>query len=462
MRNWLQVHPFVVLLLPLIAGILLCEYTGFPFDMPYAKHANFPDSIGVYAAVIEDYPVEKSKTFRYTASTNYGKIYLYLRKDSTKQFPSIGDGIQFRGTITKPDSIGSFDYGKYLRRQGIVGQSFVRSKDWQITGHTSGGIGIFARRLQYRLIERYRELGISGNELGTLSALTLGYREDLDPDIKRSFQRSGASHILAVSGLHTGIIYTVVWALLTCFGLLKPLYEDKIRRRINGVIIISFMFFYAFLTGLSPSVCRSVIMLAIIQTAYMCYRRPNGINGLAAAAFIILILRPNDLFSVSFQLSFAAVLSIILLEPLFSHLIPQKIFSSALKNSEPWYIDTFSNKDFFENIIFPISNTAANFLDKLFRYIGGIITASIAVQIGTLPITLYYFHQTCNYFILTNIVVIPLAFCITLLAFATLTIGWIPFFGEWLAYPLNWFTWALNHYTAFIESLPGAYSVLPF
>lgn len=429
MRNWLQTHPFVVLLLPLIAGILLCDNIGISFPIQSNLPANFSDSTGIFAGVIEDYPVEKSKTFRYTASTNIGTVYLYLRKDSTKIFPTIGDCVQFRSTISHPDSIGSFDYGTYLRRQGIVGQAFVRANDWQITGHTGGGVLMFARRLQYRLSQRYHELGISNPEAGTLSALTLGYREDLDPDIKRSFRQSGASHILAVSGLHTGIIYTVVWALLTGFGYWKPLYEERKRRIVNGIIVICIMSCYALLTGLSPSVCRSVLMLTLIEVAYMSYRNPISLNGIAAAAFLILAFRPNDLFSVSFQLSFAAIVSIRLFYPYFKRLLPIPI--------KKWY----------GNILVDIRDT---------------IAVSLAVQIGTLPLTLYYFHQTCNYFILTNIVVIPLAALITIFAFATLTIGWIPAIGTILAYPLKWLTWALNHYTAFIESLPGAYSVLPF
>ena len=428
MRNWLQAHPFVVLLLPLIAGIVICDRTGFPFNHGNEGLRDFPDSTGTYTVLIEDYPVEKAKTYRYAASTAYGKIFLYIRKDSTMAIPTIGDYVLLHAKVSTPDSIGSFDYATYLRRQGITGQTFVRPEDVQVVAHTQGGLRIRARRLQHRLVTRYHELGITGDEAGTLAALTLGYREDLDPDIKRSFQRSGASHILAVSGLHTGIVYTVIWALVTCFGLFRPLYEDRKRRILNGVLIICAMGCYALLTGLSPSVCRSVLMLAIFQAAYMCYRKPDSLNTIAAAAFIILALRPNDLFSVSFQLSFAAVLSIIYLTQYFNRLLPVP--------QKGWYST-------------PI------------RYFRDLVTVSLSAQIGTLPITLYYFHQVCNYFILTNIVVIPLALFITLLAFATLTIGWIPMVGTILAYPLYWLTWVLNHYTAFIESLPGAYSVLP-
>ena len=427
MRNWLQTHPFVVLLLPLIAGILLCDRTGFSLDFGLTKPATFPDSIGTFAATIIDYPVEKARTFRYTAAVRNTHVYLYVRKDSTRTLPTIGDQLAFRAHITRPDSIGSFDYGKYLRRQGITGQAFVRSQDWKLIGHTNGGIRQFLRKLQHRLASRYSELGIDDQEAGTLAALTLGYREDLDRDIKRSFRQSGASHILAVSGLHTGIIYAVVLALLTGFGLWKPLYEERKSRFVNGTIMIVIMLFYAGLTGLSPSVCRSVVMLILVEIAYMTYRKPNGLNILAAAAFLILAFRPNDLFSVSFQLSFAAVASIMLFYPLFKQL--------ASFSSNAWY-------------------------SYILLYLRDIIAVSLAVQVGTLPITLYYFHQTCNYFILTNIVVIPLATFITIFALATLTIGWIPCIGTILAYPLKCLTWALNHYTAFIENLPYAYSII--
>ena len=437
MKNWLQAHPFVVLLLPLIAGILFCNRTGFPFDLQKDTAAPWIDTTATFAAVIEDYPVERTNSWRYTAKvyniykesqpeSTFGRIYLYIGKDSTRALPNIGDCVLFRTKVTRADSIGTFDYGTYLRRQGIAGQAFIRSH-WSVIGHTDGGMMLFARRLRHRLIERYCELGISGQELGTLSALTLGYREDLDPDIKRAFQRSGASHILAVSGLHTGIIYMVILALLTCFGRFNPLYEERKQRVAISIIIIIIMAFYAILTGLSPSVCRSVIMLVIVQAAYMFYRRPIALNTIAAAAFIILCLNPNDLFSVSFQLSFAAVLAIIYLEPFFRSLIP-------------------------------IPRTGI--MVSPLRYVRGLITVSLAAQLGTLPITLYYFHQICNYFLLTNLIVIPLAFAITITALATLTIGWIPSLGIILAPALKWLTWILNQYTAFIESLPGAYSVL--
>jgi len=438
MTEWLRAHPFVVLLLPLVAGILCCDLTGKPFNLLRDTEVPWLDSTRILRLTVMDYPVEKARTYRYTA----GNIYLYLSKDSARTFPELGDIVSVRTTVRRPDSLGSFDYARYLRRQGIAGLAFARSQDWQIVGHTEHlSLTMRARRLQHRLCERYRELGISDAESGTLSALTLGYREDLEPDIKRSFQRAGASHILAVSGLHTGIIYAVITLLITCFGRFKPLYEDRLHRCINGIIIIVIMWGYALLTGLSPSVTRSVLMLTLMQIAYICYRNPLSLNTVAAAAFFILVFRPNDLFSVSFQLSFAAVLSIIILVKPFNRLLPLPL-------------------------------TSHRFLRWTTQYLRDLVTVSLAAQIGTLPLTLYYFGQTCNYFILTNLVVIPLAFILTVTACATLTLGWIPLpaalaatgfssIGTLLAYPLQALAWSLNHYTAWIENLPGAIFTLP-
>ena len=168
-----------------------------------------------------------------------------------------------------------------------------------------------ARRVQRWLYERYGALGIRGSEQATLGALTLGYKEDLDPALKQAFQRSGAAHILAVSGLHTGIIYSVLLSLLTLGGSRKPLYENKTGRRALSLAVIITMWGYAFLTGLTPSVVRSVVMISVLEVGRMLYRHGNTLNCVLFAAWAILLVRPLDLFSVSFQLSFAAVVAIV-------------------------------------------------------------------------------------------------------------------------------------------------------
>ena len=328
------------------------------------------------------------------------------------------DGYAVRGEHT-------LDFGQDTVALVLV-IAYVGIRKWRVVGESSWwSLRIAAKRLQHRLVARYREVGITGNELGTLAALTLGYREELDPTIRQSFQRAGAAHVLAVSGLHTGIIYYVLWQLLTCFGYRRPLYEQKWRRRILSIIIIAAMWGYALLTGLTPSVVRSVIMVTIMQTAYMCYRNPLSLNSVAAAAFLILMVRPTDLYSVSFQLSFAAVTAILLICPKAIHI--------------------------------PI---AQEWLSRPMNWIVNLLMVSIAAQLGTLPFTLYYFCQCSNYFLLTNLVVIGLATLITMTAFALLTIGWIPGVGEAIGFVIRWGVWLLNTVVGWIEGLPGAVSII--
>ena len=235
--------------------------------------------------------------------------------------------------------------------------------------------------MQEALYGRLAAGGLSGDELATVGALTIGYKEGLDKDLKRHFQASGAAHVLAVSGLHTGIIYAVLVWLLTLGGRYKPLYEDKTGRRVVSAIIIVTMWGYALLTGMTPSVVRAVLMVTIFEVGRMLYRRAFSLNTIAAAAVLILMVHPTDLWSISFQLSFAATTAIVILG---------REISSIVRD---WGLSRF-RYSFWGRIVF---------------YFGGIIMVSIAAQIGTLPVTMYYFGQISNYFLLTNLIVLPLA-----------------------------------------------------
>ncbi|MCQ2347903.1 MAG: ComEC/Rec2 family competence protein [Paludibacteraceae bacterium] len=267
-----------------------------------------------------------------------------------------------------------------------------------------------SQRLQQRLVSRYAELGIKGAELGTLSALTLGYRVHLDKQVKHAFMAAGAMHVLAVSGLHTGILLSVLLSLLTLFGRYRPLYEERGKQVALTLVLILLLVGYAFLTGCSPSVVRSVWMASLGLVAVALRRRTAIFNIIFASAFFILLVHPNDLFSISFQLSYAAVLAIVLFMEGWERLAPHT----------------------------------------------GLIGVSIAAQVGTLPIALHYFGQMSNYFLLTNLLVIPLAWLMMVGGVALFTVGWWQPLGVLIAKGLNGLTYALNHSVAWIETLRGA------
>jgi competence protein ComEC len=318
--------------------------------------------------------------------------------------------------IQRGGQLGNFDYGMYLRRQGIVGTAWAPRDRWQNVGYKENkGIGVMAEQCQHALHERYKKIGITGKELGILSALTLGNREELDKDVQESFSVSGAMHVLAVSGLHTGIVWGIMTWVLTLGGWCKPLYEEKKRRWLLGGILLILLWVYAFITGLSPSVMRSALMLSFWELSYLLGRHTSRWNPIMAAAVVILVINPLALWSVSFQLSFAAVIGIMLFA---------SWMQAHMRLKQSWS-----------------------------KYIGGLLIASIGAQLMTMPLTLYYFGQTSNYFALTNLIVIPLAFVVLLLGLTALAFSWC-FIGEWLGVAAEWSTRWMRQAVECIEGLP--------
>ena len=414
--RWLAAHTWLIALVPLVVIILISGYVGKPLNLLKDTEVDYIGKDTVLAMRLQSNGQERAKTIRYDAEMEDGsKVLLYLQKDSLAM-PQLGDILMVKTKVERGGRLGDFDYGLYLRRHGIIGSCWAYRRNWQVIGHEEDrNIIGNARRCQYRLHEQYRKMGIDGKELGILSALTLGYREELDKDVQRAFSASGAMHVLAVSGLHTGIVWGIVIWVLTLGGWRKPLYEERWKRWLLSISIIGILWGYAFITGLSPSVMRSALMLTFVECSFLFKQQTSRWNAVLAAAVIILIINPLSLWSVSFQLSFAAVLSIMLL----GSGMQRKVFIRG----------------------------------KIGQYIGGLLIVSIAAQVGTMPLTLHYFGQTSNYFALTNLIVIPMAGVLLCLGFSTLAMSWCVV-GEWLGTAAKWCTWVLREAVEWIESLP--------
>lgn len=414
--RWIAAHTWLLALIPLIAGILLCYYTNFPTNLLADTEVDYLDCDTILCLHLVSEGQARSKTIRYTATATDGsQLLLYLQRDSLPM-PEIGDVLLVQTRVERGDTLGTFDYGHYLRMQGIVGSAWAHRRNWQVIGHQPiGGLRAIAERCQRWLHQRYIAMGIHEPELGILSALTLGYREELDKGVQQSFSASGAMHILAVSGLHTGIVWGMIVWLLTLGGLAKPLYDQRVWQCVLSILTLLALWVYAFVTGLSPSVMRSVLMVTVVEIGWIFRRDTVSINTLAAAAVIILIIDPLALWSVSFQLSFAAVAALLVV-----------------------------GKWLEQHIVI---------YGKVWRYIGGLLLVALAAQIGTLPLTLHYFGQTSNYFALTNLVVIPAAFILLVLGIGTLAMSWCAV-GEWLGEATQWCTYGLRMFVEKIEGLP--------
>lgn len=283
--------------------------------------------------------------------------------------------------------------------------------------------------MQECLYGRLQEAGLEGDELATVGALTLGYKEDLSKELKHRFQASGAAHVLAVSGLHTGILYGVILWLLTLGRRYKPMHENRLGRWALSSVVIGAMWGYAWLTGMTPSVVRAVVMVTIFEVGRMSYRRAFSLNSIAAAAFLILVFRPTDLWSVSFQLSFAATAAIVsLARPLRE--------GGEIGLPRPLH-------------------RGGEILSKVGAFFGGIIMVSLAAQIGTVPITAYYFGTFSTYFLITNLFVLPLATFLVPCGLISIGLGGSAA-GVLFSRITGSLAWALNHSVGWIESWPGS------
>ena len=419
----LRRYPFVCIFL--LTALFICSayYLRLPFDLRADTEFADLDSLRIYRAHVIEPPVAKTSGLQLTVSLPdcSKQAILYLHTDSVQPAPRMGDILLVHTRITRPRPVfpGDFDYGNYLRLQHKVGVGYVQAGRWQCVGHAPvRTLRAYAASVRQWLVQRYRDAGLTGRALAFVSAITLGERDALDSDLRQSFAAAGAAHILAVSGLHTGIIYLVVAALLTGFYRFKPLYEQRLRRVLLSLTIIFIMWGYAFITGLSPSVMRAVVVLTVIQVGWMLRRQSVSLNTLAAAACICLWANPLSLFSVSFQLSFAAVLGILLFVPYMNSI---------------WHVRG----------------------NKLKRWSRDLITVSVAATIGTLPVTMYYFGQVSNYFLLTNILILPAAYLLVIIAIATLLLAHTVV-GTWLAVALHYLSGFTCSYVRWIEHLPHA------
>jgi competence protein ComEC len=347
-----------------------------------------------------------------------GKVIIYLQKDSLADQLAINDIISFEPkleNVPAPKNPNEFDFRKYLSFHLIHQQAFLRSNNWTLIERSpTFGLRKFANNSRNFLIQTLEQKGLIGKELAVASALILGYKDSIDAQLKSAYSSAGAMHVLAVSGLHVGVIFLIFSQL---FSFLEKIKYGNI---IKGIVLILILWIYALLTGLSPSVMRAATMFSFIVAAKMTKRNSNFFNTLAASALVLLIYNPLLIMEVGFQLSYLAVIGIVIIQP--------------------WINNWFNIKYWLPRKIWEIT------------------AVSIAAQIATFPLGLLYFHQFPNYFMLSNLIVIPLAVGILYLGIITLSLSFIPLVGNYLALGLNYIIQFLNYAVNFIDQLPYSLS----
>jgi competence protein ComEC len=381
----------------------------------------------VFIVRLTETPSEKPNSLRTFGNVEYlkdssvlknadGKIMLYFEPDSLAKSLKYGDYILFAGNpndIPPPANPHQFDYRNYLSNDGIYHQIYLRSNDWVRSNNNKiNPVFKFSELARLKMLKILEINGLAGDEYAVASALLLGYTENLEPELRDQYAGSGALHILSVSGLHVGIIFFVIGFLLQ--------FLDKIKhgRITKFVLIITALWFYAFITGLSPSVLRATVMFSLFAIKEVRKQQSNPYNTLAASALILIIFDPFIITKVGFQLSYAAVLGIIALyKPI----------------CELWIIQ-----------------------NKAGDYFWQIISVSLAAQIGTFPISVMYFHQFPSYFLPANLLVIPLSWLIMVAGIAILFFFFWPWMAGILGILLKNLVFALNYSVGFVDGLPGA------
>lgn len=294
------------------------------------------------------------------------KMLLYIDKKIGLGSVRIGDTIKCRIMPKKisnqPGS--SFDYARYMERKGIFCTSYVKSNDVTIKKLKKPTL-----RERIMLVREWYIKSLTkdndSQESGILVSLTIGDKSHINSDTRDSFSKAGTMHLMAVSGLHVSFIYAFVSALFSFLGRGK-------KGRIMKLIVSSlFIWCYTALVGFSPSITRASVMATLYEISSITERDGSGLNSLSLSALIITLISPQSLFDLGFQLSFSAILSIIFVYPGLNNMM----------YSEKWPL----------------------------KYIWNILSMSIACQIGTSLITVYNFQTIPVYFLLTNIIAIPLS-----------------------------------------------------
>ena len=405
-------------------------WTGITWQLRQTQYT-FPDDDVIYRALITDIPQPRERTSlcRVLVKEYYDSIgshpverkaILYLKQDSAAACLKSGDELLVSTRISPPanqKNFDEFDYARYLMRRGISGTGYVAAGKWITlrSVQTNGTIHLRLRCLadSYRekVIALYRQLGFTGDELAVLSALTIGDKTELSESVRESYSIAGASHILALSGLHIGLLYAFL------LFILRPVArKGRTGRCVRSVSLLVLLWAFAFFTGLSPSVVRSVTMFSILALADVFGRQPFSLNTLAVTAWLMLLCNPAGLFDVGFQLSFLAVASILLIQ-------------------RPVYR------------LFAVRN-------RVGKSIWGLMSVSIAAQIGTAPLVMFYFSRFSVHFLLTNLLVIPLITIILYAAIFMLLLTPFPWLQIWAVVGVRKLLEGLNLFVRWVEQLP--------
>ena len=377
--------------------------------------------------VLTEEPVEKARTYRVIAEALTlqngekkipvsGRLLLYLKKQPSLATLRPGDRIllhKIPERIHNAGNPGEFDQEQLWLLRGITHSVFADSSQYQLLKGTAQGFVLLRWISQFRhaILDRLHKNFTNETAAGLASALLIGYRNELDPELAAAYSNTGVIHVIAISGLHLALLG---WLLEK---IVSPFKKTKLGLFLSQLVLLSVLWVFSLLAEATPSVLRAVILFTVLGTGQLLDRKGNSLNTLAAAAFLLLCYNPFWLWDLGFQLSFIAVLSILIfgkrLSQIFSH---------------------------------------ANFL---IHQLGQLVAVSLAAQILTTPFTLFYFHQFPASFLLSNLVAVPLSSIILGAALLTCLLAYVPVVGIFIASATEGMILLMNKYVQWVEAIPG-------
>ena len=382
-------------------------------------------------AVVTERPVVGQRTVRCVLAVTEGRlagqcISAFFQKDSVtgdaRQL-AVGDGVRVVSQL-KPITNswrhpnGHFDYVRYQHVHGIVARTYINKGGWKRCRVSMRRLGVMLRVLigmrsgRDRLLNRYESHEMSESAYAVVAAMTMGDRSRLTRELRQSYAASGASHILALSGLHLGVIY----------GLLSLIFVRRRMRVMGHVLAMVAIWAYAALVGMPSSVLRSATMLTVFSFVVLTGRRQVSLNTLAFACVVQLAVSPLNLWDIGFQMSFLAVLGIVML-------------NLRLRDvATPAWIGRW----------------------RLIRWMWSLVKVSLAAQLAVAPLSMYYFGTFPCYFLLTNFIAIPLATIIVYISIVMYALGFWAWMQGLMAMFVGWMATLMNTSLGFIASLPGA------
>ena len=394
-----------------LLGALIMKFNSYPNLKSY-----YPDEslYGVphYWVISVKYPLKPSENYlKYEAELLQmnskkvkSKILLNVKKGNHPGL-SFGNAFAVKASLSpikKNRNPGQFDYADYLKKKQIFNQIHVSHENIKPLDPAYSIAG-FALQLRDKLRGVLNHTSFEKDELAILNALLLGYRYDITDEINEAFSKAGVIHILAISGLHIGIL------LLLLNFIFKPLENLKRGSVYKSILLILLLWGFALLTGLSPSVVRAVTMFSFLAYALNRKKLTNTLHVMLVSIFFILLFNPMFIFDIGFQLSYAAVFSVLWIQPLI-------VKKFNLKN-------------------------------KIIRYLWTILSVTLAAQIGLLPLSLFYFHQFPGLFFISNLAILPFLGFILGFGFLILLLALLNFTPDWL---IDFYSIILSALTDFV------------